>query len=532
MPPENIDVDQLDPEIKHKGNGHVEEKDMSDILLEHGGERFQIPEGMELDDAERFIRKRREENEQEVNIHEVIHCFPLDGAVALAKVLKKRFGWTNLVPRDMGFFGIQRPTLVGVEISHDDTLQIPWGDMRVPKIEGVLATGFEMANGLPVFCLRGTVKRKDEKKVSVLAKQIRQEVKTSSIYRGKAVKINLRDSDGDRINDFGPEFAPRFIDLTKIKIDEIVYSAETGLQLQVNLFNPIEHTDRCRKNNVPLKRGILLAGPYGTGKTLTADMAALKCAANGWTFIYLEDARDLDVALGFANLYAPCVLFAEDVDKAVPNGTRDVNTDKLFNAMCGVEGKSREVMTILTTNNLTAIHPGFMRPGRIDTVVHVTPPDLGAIVQLVEMYGRDSDGNTLLMASKSDIEESFKGIVGVNAAFIREAVERAKLAAVANQDGDKLKIKGEDLSTAVKTLVPHIKHLHPDLELPGDDFEIEEEEINPTMMALEFLSDQLVGSVLQKIANPGVLEKIVLKKQKKKRRRRGGGGFSFDPSNN
>ena len=73
-----------------------------------------------------------------------------------------------------------------------------------------------------------------------------------SIYRGQAVKINFRDRDGDRQNSFDPTFAPRFIDLAKYADQQIVYAAETEHLIQTNLFNPVMHTEKCRKNGVPL----------------------------------------------------------------------------------------------------------------------------------------------------------------------------------------------------------------------------------------------------------------------------------------
>jgi SpoVK/Ycf46/Vps4 family AAA+-type ATPase len=76
-------------------------------------------------------------------------------------------------------------------------------------------------------------------------------------------------------------------------------------------------------HKVPLKRGVLLEGPYGTGKTLTAFVTAKKCVENGWTFIMLDRVAALKEALTFARMYAPAVVFAEDIDRSV-EGERTV----------------------------------------------------------------------------------------------------------------------------------------------------------------------------------------------------------------
>ena len=505
-------------------DGNGKPRDFGTIAVEFQGDRITVPEGMSYQEARTVLEKREIEDETEVNISENVNCFPLDGAVAFAKVLKRRFGWTNLVPRDMGFFGRSRPTLVGVETGYNETVQIPWGDCKVPKIEGTLTTSYTIVEGLPIFQIAGSVKRKHEHIVSEIAAEVRKVAKEESIYRGKAVRINLRDSDGDRINDYGPDFAPRFLDLESINVEEIVYSTHTGQMLQVNVFNPVQHTEKCRENNIPLKRGILLAGPFGTGKTLTADLLAKICVDKGWTFLYLEDARDLEIAVGFAELYAPCVLFAEDIDKAT-SGNRDANMDRLFNKMDGLEGKQREVMTVLTTNTIQNIHAGFLRPGRIDTIVEVTPPDAAAICRLVKLYGRNDSGECLVMATEDEIAASLKSIEGVNAAFIREVVERAKLAALATCKGDKLMISADDLKVAAETLRPHIRLLYPGLEESKFDQE-DMEEIDPIQFAMDVFMEKGAEAILQKVVDPKVLHKIMIKKTGK--RRPGPGGFSMN----
>ncbi len=500
-------------------------KDMTDILVEFGGNRMVIPEGMDYDAAMLTLQKKKEQDETSVAVSEEVRAFPMDGAVAFAKVLKSRYGWTNLIPQDMGFFGRRPPKLIGVTVGHEQTIQVPWGSCTVPKIEGVLETSWTMDSiGIPIFRIAGEVKRKDEKHVAEIAAEVRETVRNESIYRGKAIKMSFRDGDGDRISDFGPSFCPQFINLDGIKASEIIYSDLTSTMLQVNLFNVVEHTAACRANGIPLKRGILLQGPFGTGKTLTADLLALKCVEHGWTFLYLEDVRDLDLALGFAEMYAPCVLFAEDVDKAV-SGERTEEVNRLFNTMDGFESKNRDVMVVLTTNKPNTIHPGFLRPGRIDTVVHVTPPDENAVVRLVRLYGKDQQGNNLLEANDKDIAESLKSVLGINAAFVREIVERAKLAALSHSR-DSLRIHASDLKDAAETMLPHIRMLYPDMAMQID-LASETETIDPFRAAVDFMSEHFAFHILNKLANPKVVEKIIVKKMAKKSRFRHG-----DPSAN
>jgi transitional endoplasmic reticulum ATPase len=383
----------------------------------------------------------------------------------------------------------------------------------VPKVTGYLSTGWKEDNGMPIFNLTATVKRRYEKTVAEIAKRIREIVAAESIYRGQAVKLNFRDNDGERQSSFSPTFAPRFIDLKKYANQQIVYAADTERMIETNLFNPVRYTDRCRKNGVPLKRGILLEGRYGTGKTLTAHRLAQICVENGWTFLYVEDVRDLDMAVAFAKLYQPCVLFAEDVDRTMPNGPRTPEIDKILNTLDGVESKHLEVMTVLTTNHVGGIHSGFLRPGRIDTVIPILAPDNGAMLRLVRHYGKTKDGQPIVEGTDEAIIEAVKGLKGSNAAFVQEAVERAKLSAIGNSD-DKMVIRPEDISVAVASMQTHIRMVCPEA---GMEIEEGDQVIDPAKLAIELLVDQFAFALINKIANPKTLEKIIVKQMKRKR---------------
>lgn len=438
-----------------------EKEDRKDVAIRYGGDQIILPDGMEIDDAITWLKRKKQEQETEVQISEDVPVFPFDGAVAFARVLERRYGWTGLIPTP-GFFGPNPPQMIGVEIGYNKLVQIPWGRVQIPKISGYLDTGYRVKDGMPIFVLRGKVRRKDEKIVHELANEIREFAIKNSIYKSQAIKIGFRNNKGERQDEFNTMFAPKFIDIGRVNERELVFSKDVGDMVQTNLFNPVEHSEACRKYRVPLKRGVLLQGPFGTGKTLTAYVLAKKCVENDWTFIYLEDPRDLDLALGFARCYQPVVIFAEDVDRAV--GTeRDAAMDKILNTLDGVESKNQEIIVVLTTNDVKSIHAAFIRPGRIDSVISIQPPDAAATVQLMKLYGRD-----IIDANDADLEKAVLPLAGANAAFIRETVERAKLSAVSHDDG-RLRITAQDIHVAALTMREHLDLLKEPEAIPSDE---------------------------------------------------------------
>jgi transitional endoplasmic reticulum ATPase len=426
---------------------------LGEVNIHRKGDRIILPDGMSLDEGIRWLQRKQKEEMTTVGISEVIEAFPLDGAVNFFRVLKEKYGWADLIPTP-GFFGDNPPTMIAVDIGAGETMQVPWGRCQIPKVEGYLECNFQMIENRPVFCLQGEVVRRDEGVVHEIAELVRKKCKTDSIYRGKAIKMNFRDTDGNRIRKFNPSFCPKFMETAGIKTDGLILSEATMQQVTTSLFNPVEYSERCRKQGIPLKRGVLLEGPFGTGKTLTAHVLAKKCVENQWTFLYLQDVRDLDLALNFAKLYEPAVVFAEDVDRIVGGDERDDDMNSVLNLVDGVDSKHHEIMVVLTTNLVETIHSAFIRPGRIDAVVTIDPPDMSATVRLVRYYAGDK-----LVAEDADLQKAVKPLVGHNAAVIREAVERSKLSAVSNSD-EGLKIHANDVGIAAKSMAKHLELLN------------------------------------------------------------------------
>jgi transitional endoplasmic reticulum ATPase len=431
------------------------DKEFKDVGIAVGkGNKITIPEGMSLEQAILWMERLQKEEETVVAIREEIDAYPLDGAYALAKTLKEIYGWTNLVPTRT-FFGSQPPVMLSVETGPHTKEQVPWGVIKVPGIAGELKTEYALKDGRPIFVLGGTVRRKHEKHVHQLAQAVRETIKTDSIYKNKAIHINYRDENGER-TEFSISKSPKFMDLTKTNEAELIFPTDTQKLVETNLFVLVEKSDVVRSAGVPLKRGVMLEGPYGTGKTLTAAVLAKKCMTHKWTFIYLDDVRDLDMAMHFARQYEPAVVFAEDLDRAVGEERTD-DANRILNTLDGVSTKNNEIIVVLTTNEVMKIHKAMIRPGRIDAVIPVRTPDIGAIIKLVRLYGRDKKGNSFINATDIELEEAVAPLIGSNAAVIREAVEKAKLSScLHNEDGSNLKILAGDIHSASLSMRAHL----------------------------------------------------------------------------
>ena len=79
-------------------------------------------------------------------------------------------------------------------------------------------------------------------------------------------------------------------------------------------------------------------------------------------------------ALRAAAMYAPAVIFAEDIDKAM-EGERSTQMNDILNTLDGIDTKNNPVITILTSNHLENINKAFLRAGRIDSLIQMGPLD-------------------------------------------------------------------------------------------------------------------------------------------------------------
>ena len=412
-------------------------KEVHVAQIVHHGEQLILPENMGMDDAIDLIKRRKSYLEEEVEMYETFNVFPWDGAYSLNAVLTRKFGWSP-AEATPSFFGSNPPKMVTIGIDHNKKATIPFGRFSLPNVDGHIDCSATRKNGRVIFAIEACVLRKDEQTIKELFEELHAELKVSSIYRGKAFKMRFRDERGRQIS--VPE--PKFMDTTDIDENMLVYPKETQTAIETNLFTPIQRIRDCIANGISVKRGVLLGGTFGTGKTMAAKVASKYAVENGLTYLYVTRADELADAIEFAKMYCDpaCVIFCEDIDRAMgaENSERTVAIDDILNIIDGIDTKAANIITVLTSNDLSAITPAMLRPGRLDAVIDVLPPDAEAAEKLVRLYGGQAIPET------EDLTEVGQTLNGVIPAVIAEVVKRAKLA----------QLRLQEPGTLVTTLTP------------------------------------------------------------------------------
>ena len=419
--------------------------DKLDVGIEHSGRAITLPGDpakMPMEKAIEALQRKIADEAQPFNLHEVIEAYPLDAAVAFVKAMQKLYGWASPVATP-GFFGPKQPQMISVKTGHrdSDVIQCPVGAFKLPGVDRPVHTTI---GGTQSFIIHGTFRKGERHLLLELANETRRIVKEESIYRGKAIRL--------RVSDYGEldlGTPPEFLDVGDTDEDALIFDEDIADQINVNILAPVKFTNACKRYKIPLKRGVLLEGPYGTGKSLTARMAANVCEKNGWTFILLDRVQGLRTALEFANRYAPAMVFAEDIDRVAT--TRDESMNDLINTIDGVVSKKTQVMTILTTNHADQLNPVILRPGRLDAVISLRPPSDRAVQALLRKYAGK------LLPADASLEGAGKELAGQIPATIRECVDRATLSMVSRGD---TKLSDKDLVVSAKTMKNHLALLN------------------------------------------------------------------------
>jgi hypothetical protein len=135
-----------------------------------------------------------------------------------------------------------------------------------------------------------------------------------------------------------------------------------------------------REKRLPFRRGYLLHGPPGNGKsTAVRAMMSSRClsAFTMRLFDRRGDDGSLDALFEKALKNRPALVLLEDLDRAFPKTgeTRsNISVQQLLNCLDGV-ATGEGIIVVATANEPTILDPAILRrPGRFDRVVHFPNP--------------------------------------------------------------------------------------------------------------------------------------------------------------
>ncbi|WNZ45256.1 AAA family ATPase [Leptolyngbya boryana CZ1] len=191
--------------------------------------------------------------------------------------------------------------------------------------------------------------------------------------------------------------------VSKLKQRSLEFMAQPDVQpMGLDLLEAILDRDcallslEARQYGLSLPKGILLWGPPGTGKSLSAKYAASKMGvpllAANWGSLRSpkpgHSERNLDFLLEQCCINAPVVLFFDDFDKGFAGWNSDTDggvEGRLANKLLTwMQERTEPVYVVATCNRLEKLPPELIR--RFDTIVFVDLPHAGARKAIFEVH--------------------------------------------------------------------------------------------------------------------------------------------------
>lgn len=345
---------------------------------------------------------------------------PFEGSYLFEKFIREEKGLTfkAVSTTRQNIFGQsveEEPITKDLEVAPGIFSTFRWGSFIIENIEGELEMGYTIKDEILSFRLQGKIDARQNNLMQALAEEFKLYVAANSIYKGRAIQL------GDFVTETTP---PTFIDTEKIKLGEYILNESVEAEVSSSVLTLIKNYEACKKYNVPVKRGVLLTGPYGTGKTLVARQTARLCVDNGWTFILVKDPKHFAKAFAYAKRFSPSVVFVEDIDAAFTSNHRDSKTNDFLNTFDNIYSKGSETMFIMTSNHPEQLSKPMLRPGRIDCVIQFELPNTKSIERLLNYFAAD------FYYGKTEATSTYLASKNITPAVLRELVERAKLRAI------------------------------------------------------------------------------------------------------
>jgi len=404
------------------------------------GDKVIVPTNVPLKEVIKALVAEDEAERQKVTVSTTVAVPPWDGAMAFYKAIAEETGLVQAKEIPGSWFSADKPpTELEVEYELGKTMTVRWGRFELPTLENALAeTGISEneTSGEMDFVAKITTVRKHQKRARKILDRMRDIAATESIHKGKAFSIQFYDADGDQIK----IPTPKFFNFNR---ETPIFRADLEKAIDRNIYTPIRYAKQLQDLGESLKRGVLFAGKYGTGKTMLASAIASVASQHGWTFIYVKEPKELPLALKYAQKFQPVVVFAEDVDR-VAGLARSNEVNNLLNQLDGVDSKSAQIMTILTSNHSSMVNAAMRRPGRIDMVLQVLPPDAETITRMVTSFVGTG------LAPQAELGGIGETLTGFAPAYIKEACGRARLEALRRTGNIDALITGGDLTTVAE----------------------------------------------------------------------------------
>jgi len=324
--------------------------------------------------------------------------------------------------------------------------QVPTGDLDLDEIAG-RTPGFVVAD------------------LAALVREAALRAASRARTDGQPPKLNQDDLVGAlSVNRPLSRSASEELTIGNVTLDDVGDMAEAKQALTEAVLWPLQHPDTFARLGVDPPRGVLLYGPPGCGKTFLVRALA----STGQLSVHAVKGSELmDKWVGSsekavrelfrrARDSAPSLVFLDEVDALAPrrgqsfdSGVTDRVVAALLTELDGID-PLRDVVVLGATNRPDLIDPALLRPGRLERLVFVEPPDAAARGEILRTAGK-----SIPLSADVDLDEVAAGLDGYSAADCVALLREAALTAM-RRSIDAADVTAADLKAARKTVRPSL----------------------------------------------------------------------------
>jgi len=287
----------------------------------------------------------------------------------------------------------------------------------------------------------------DQDRVQAVLREIRTLASERSVFRGQVISFGFEV--------FGPgrQVPMNFLERPAVGRDQIVLPPEVLENIERQVLGVGRHSARLLASGQHLKRGVLLHGAPGTGKTHTVRYLLGRLPEATVIVISGRALERIREACSVARTLQPAIIVVEDVDLIAEQRekTRPGEHPLLFQLLNEMDGlnSAADVTFLLTTNRADLLEPALAaRPGRVDLAAELPLPNAEARRQLIRLY----QGNLVLDLTQP--ESIIERTEGVTAAFLKELLRKAALLACADdQTEGPIRVADAHLTAALDQLL-------------------------------------------------------------------------------